>query len=205
MPHEGFERIELIMTGVSDREHSNSKTRHHEALVGKRIALFTGAYNYISDGVTLTLNRLVTYLERHGAETLIFSPTTKNPPPIKHAGTLVSVPSIPFPGRADYRLAIGLPRKARARLKAFDPDLISYWAFDEGSGTNATDTVGTNDGTLLNMGEASWVQGQLGLGLAFGPFEFVVAGKVWGLHPGLYGLAVNTAIAVIGSAIQSRT
>ena len=112
------------MTGVSNREQSNGTTRHHEALVGKRIALFTGAYNYISDGVTLTLNRLVTYLERHGAETLIFSPTTKSPPPIKHAGTLVSVPSIPFPGRADYRLAIGLPRKARARLKAFDPDLI---------------------------------------------------------------------------------
>ena len=112
------------MAGISNLEHLNGKTRHHEGLAGKRIAVFTGAYNYISDGVTLTLNRLVSYLERHGAEALIFSPTTKNPPPIKHAGTLVSVPSIPFPGRADYRLAVGLPRKARARLKAFDPDLI---------------------------------------------------------------------------------
>jgi len=45
----------------------------------------------------------------------------------------------------------------------------------------------------------------IALGLAFGPFEFVVAGKVWGLHPGLYGLAVNTAIAVTGSALQSRS
>ena len=124
MPNRGFEHIEFIMTGVSNREHSHSKTRRHEALAGKRIALFTGAYNYISDGVTLTLNRLVTYLERHGAEALIFSPTTKNPPSIKHAGTLVSVPSIPFPGRSDYRLAVGLPRKARTRLKAFAPDLI---------------------------------------------------------------------------------
>ena len=44
----------------------------------------------------------------------------------------------------------------------------------------------------------------IALGLAFGPFDFVVAGKVWGLHPGLYGLAVNTAIALGGSALQTR-
>jgi SSS family solute:Na+ symporter/sodium/pantothenate symporter len=35
--------------------------------------------------------------------------------------------------------------------------------------------------------------------LAFGPFDFVVAGKIWGIHPGLYGLAVNASIAVFGS------
>jgi SSS family solute:Na+ symporter/sodium/pantothenate symporter len=35
--------------------------------------------------------------------------------------------------------------------------------------------------------------------LAFGPFSFVVSGKVWGIHPGLYGLVVNLAIAVLGS------
>ena len=112
------------MAGVPTLKHINGRTGRHQGLVGKRIALFTGAYNYISDGVTLTLNRLVTYLEKHGAEVLVFSPTTKKPPPIDHAGTLVSVPSIPFPGRSDYRLAVGLPRKIRARLKAFDPDLF---------------------------------------------------------------------------------
>jgi SSS family solute:Na+ symporter/sodium/pantothenate symporter len=37
------------------------------------------------------------------------------------------------------------------------------------------------------------------LALAFGPFDFVVGGKVWGFHPGLYGLAVNMLIAVVGS------
>lgn len=112
------------MAGVPNREHLNGKTLAHNALVGRRIALFTGAYNYISDGVTMTLNRLVAYLERHGAEVLVFSPITKKPPPIDHAGTLVPVASIPFPGRSDYRLAVGLPRKIRARLKAFDPDLF---------------------------------------------------------------------------------
>ena len=35
--------------------------------------------------------------------------------------------------------------------------------------------------------------------LAFGPFPFVVDGKVWNVHPGLYGLVVNVAIASIGS------
>ena len=43
----------------------------------------------------------------------------------------------------------------------------------------------------------------IALGLAFGPFDFVVAGKVWGLHPGLYGLGVNATIAVAGSTFRS--
>ena len=44
----------------------------------------------------------------------------------------------------------------------------------------------------------------IALGLAFGPFHFVIAGKVWGLHPGLYGLVVNTVIAVAGSTLRVR-
>lgn len=35
--------------------------------------------------------------------------------------------------------------------------------------------------------------------LAFGEFSFVVNGKLWGFHPGFYGLLINTLIAVIGS------
>jgi len=42
------------------------------------------------------------------------------------------------------------------------------------------------------------------LALAFGPFDFIVGGKVWGLHPGLYGLAVNISVAVFGSLWSSR-
>jgi Na+/proline symporter len=37
------------------------------------------------------------------------------------------------------------------------------------------------------------------LSLAFGPFDFVVAGKIGGIHPGLFGLAANLAVAVLGS------
>ena len=37
------------------------------------------------------------------------------------------------------------------------------------------------------------------LALAFGSFDFVIAGKIWGFHPGLYGLLINLMIAVGGS------
>jgi SSS family solute:Na+ symporter len=40
--------------------------------------------------------------------------------------------------------------------------------------------------------------------LAFGPFDFVVAGKVWGIHPGLYGLGANLAISVSVSLRRPR-
>jgi chitodextrinase len=49
-----------------------------------------------------------------------------------------------------------------------DPDLISYWTFDEGSGPALEDTVGTNQGTLVDMDAATaWVPGQQGTGLHF--------------------------------------
>ena len=85
-----------------------------------RIAIVASSYNYIKDGVALTLNRLVDYLERHGVEVLVFAPVGKAPA-FAHHGTIVPVPSIPLPRRPEYRLAAGLPRRA---LRAFRPDLI---------------------------------------------------------------------------------
>lgn len=96
----------------------------HAPVAGRRIALFAGAYNHISDGVALTLNRLVRYLESRGAKVLIFAPTTNKPPALSHNGTLISVPSIPVPGRSDYRLSVGISRKGWSRLEAFEPDLV---------------------------------------------------------------------------------
>jgi phosphatidylinositol alpha 1,6-mannosyltransferase len=90
---------------------------------GLRIALFTGAYNHIADGVSLTLNRLVTFLERQGATVLVFAPTIPDPP-LKHAGTLVPVPSISAPGRPEYRVSIGLYGASLKSLTAFDPHLF---------------------------------------------------------------------------------
>ena len=72
-----------------------------------RVALVTSSYNYIADGVALTLNRLVGYLESHGVEVHVFAPIADRPA-FEHQGTIVPVPSIPLPGRPEYRLALGM-------------------------------------------------------------------------------------------------
>ena len=88
-----------------------------------RVALVASSYNYIKDGVALTLNRLVAYLEEQGVEVLVFAPVAKVPA-FAHHGTLVPVPSVALPPRPEYRVAFGLPLKAIERLRAFRPDLI---------------------------------------------------------------------------------
>lgn len=88
-----------------------------------RVALVTSSYNFIADGVALTLNRLVEYLQAHAVEVLVFAPTTDTPV-LAHQGRLVSVPSLPLPGRREYRLALGLPGYQKQELLDFKPDLI---------------------------------------------------------------------------------
>jgi glycosyltransferase involved in cell wall biosynthesis len=87
------------------------------------VALVTGSYNYIPDGIALTLNRLVDYLEAHGVEVLVFAPIAKVPA-FAHKGSIVPVRSIPLPRRPEYRVALGLPRGARRRMQEFAPDII---------------------------------------------------------------------------------
>lgn len=88
-----------------------------------RVALFTGNYNYIKDGVALTLNRLVAFLEKRGVPVLIFAPVAKAPA-FASVGELVPVPSFAIPFRPEYRIALGFPKAARARLEAFRPTLF---------------------------------------------------------------------------------
>jgi phosphatidylinositol alpha 1,6-mannosyltransferase len=88
-----------------------------------RLALFTGNYNYIKDGVALTLNRLVGFLERRGIPVLVIAPTGPTPA-FEAIGELISVPSLPIPFRSEYRISLGLSRKARRRLEAFRPTLF---------------------------------------------------------------------------------
>jgi phosphatidylinositol alpha 1,6-mannosyltransferase len=90
---------------------------------GLRVALFSGAYNHIADGVSLTLNRLVAFLEQQGATIQVYAPTVPNPP-LKHAGTLVPVRSISAPGRPEYRVSLGLSGDALDNLTEFRPDLF---------------------------------------------------------------------------------
>lgn len=88
-----------------------------------RVAIFTGNYNHIRDGVSLTLNRLVDYLQRNDVEVLVFGPTIAEPA-LDHIGTLIAVPSIRMPGRPEYRITTRFPEDAKKHLKAFKPDLI---------------------------------------------------------------------------------
>ncbi len=88
-----------------------------------RVALATGAYNHIADGVSLTLNRLVAFLVAEGVDVRVFAPTIAAPA-VQHAGTLVPVPSLPLPGRPEYLFSLGLRGSARRALDAFAPDLV---------------------------------------------------------------------------------
>lgn len=88
-----------------------------------RLALFAGAYNHVADGVSLTLNRLVAYLEAQGVPVRVVAPTIADPP-VDHAGTLLPAPSVPAPGRSDYRLTYSLSSAIEEALARFNPTLI---------------------------------------------------------------------------------
>lgn len=89
-----------------------------------RVALFSGNYNYLREGANRALNRLVDYLERDcGAQVHAYSPVADTPA-FEPAGTLVPVRSVALPKRSEFRLALGLDRRARADLAAFDPQIV---------------------------------------------------------------------------------
>ena len=94
-----------------------------------RIALFSGNYNYVRDGANQSLNRLVEYLLRQGAQVRVYAPTVENPA-FDHVGDLVSVPSIPFPTREEYQIAVRLPRRVQRDLEAFKPNMFHVAAPD---------------------------------------------------------------------------
>lgn len=94
-----------------------------------RVAVFSGNYNYVKDGANQALNRLVGRMLARGIEPRVYSAVVSKPafPP---TGTLVGVPSIPIPGRGEYRLALGLPPAQRRDLEAFQPDIVHLSAPD---------------------------------------------------------------------------
>ncbi len=88
-----------------------------------RIAIFTGNYNHIRDGVSNTLNRLVAHLEKRGYSMLVFGPWSPEPV-MQHEGTFVPVYAFAAPGRSEYRITMGFPSTEKQRLRDFNPDLI---------------------------------------------------------------------------------
>lgn len=88
-----------------------------------KVALFTGNYHHVRDGVSLTLNRLVAFLLENGVDVLVFGPTIDDPP-MEHSGVMVAVPSVKAPGRPEYRITTGFHDDAREKLEDFDPDIV---------------------------------------------------------------------------------
>ena len=88
-----------------------------------RIALFSGNYNYVRDGANQALNRLVAYLLRQGANVRVYSPTVTEPA-FEATGDLISLPSVPIPGRPEYRFPLGFPGAVRRDLADFRPNVV---------------------------------------------------------------------------------
>src|SRR3546814_1512643 len=80
-------------------------------------------YNYVRDGANQALNRFVAYLLRQGAAVRVYSPTTDSPA-FEPAGDLVSAPSVPVPGRREYRIPYRMSGAVRRDLRAFRPNLV---------------------------------------------------------------------------------
>ena len=88
-----------------------------------RIALFSGNYNYVRDGANQALNRLVEYLLRQGANVRIYAPVVEEPA-FEAVGEMVNTPSMPIPGREEYRLPLTLSPAVRRDLAKFDPNIV---------------------------------------------------------------------------------
>jgi glycosyltransferase involved in cell wall biosynthesis len=115
---------------VLQNARSNAFTYERPALAaGLRVALFSGNYNYTRDGANKALNRLVGHLLDHGAAVRVSSPTGRRPA-FDPVGDLVSVPSLAIPGRAEFRLALGLPRKIAEDVRHFAPNVVHVSAPD---------------------------------------------------------------------------
>ncbi len=88
-----------------------------------RIALFSGNYNMTVDGANKALNRLVGYLLRKGAQVRVYSPTVDKPD-FEPTGDLISVMSMPIPGRSEYRLPLHLTSAVKRDLESFAPNIL---------------------------------------------------------------------------------
>lgn len=89
-----------------------------------RIALFTGNQINVVDGVALTNQRLVRYLEKRGHHVAVFAPGATAKPALEPVGQFIPLPSLTFPIQREYRFALGLFAKQRAQLRHFQPDII---------------------------------------------------------------------------------
>src|SRR4051812_26891416 len=118
-------RVDRPATGGSPSLTPTKKPLQRRAVQASdlRVALFSGNYNYVRDGANQALNRLVEYLLRQGVQVRVYSPTVKEPA-FPATGDVVSIPAVPIPGRAEYRLPIALPARVRRDLAEFNPNVV---------------------------------------------------------------------------------
>lgn len=50
---------------------------------------------------------------------------------------------------------------APVKAQDYTSNLVSHWRMDETSGTTASDSAGSNDGTLTNMAGTEWTPGMV--------------------------------------------
>lgn len=87
-----------------------------------RLALFTDTFLPQTNGVSLTLQRLTTHLNRRGIEHLLFSP--KSAPEDSYADPIRPITSIPFFLYPECRLALPNMSSIQSELNAFRPHLL---------------------------------------------------------------------------------
>jgi len=88
-----------------------------------RVVVWCGNYNYVKDGAVVALNRLVQHLESKTVPVMVVAPLPGEPV-FESYGTVTPVPSVPIPGRSEYRLTLGIPRSVRDKIAAFRPTLF---------------------------------------------------------------------------------
>ncbi len=106
----------LAQTNLEVEEWSPSRTRRtavrrtvDTGVALKRLVLVTDAWLPQTNGVVITLSRLVKHLESQGVEVLVISPDAHR--------------TIPCPSYPEIRVACD-PWKAIARIRAFEPDAV---------------------------------------------------------------------------------
>ena len=84
--------------------------------------------------------------------------------------------------------------------------LVSYWAFDDGTGSTLTEAVGGTNGTLVNFPGSPWTVGKIGGALTFD--GSLAGGASWSLEnspipkPSTY--AALAGLAALGFALLWR-
>jgi len=83
------------------------------------------------------------------------------------------------------RDSVQIRKNMHLPLTGLESGLVSYWQFNEGSGTTLYDKIDGNHGTLINMLESAWITSTIPLGEGVSNTQTETAGTVDFLDTGL--------------------